>query len=251
MAVLRLGLGFDLRILSAPAYRTRLKSLDVLIFPELVDTGYRALASGARPHHMGDDVTATLARASGRLTVIGGSLFMEDEEGRRTNTSLVFSGGRAIFRYDKIHLFKPTHDDRYFSPGNIVETFPVRTSAFSLRAGIIVCYDLRFPELARELSRQGMDVLFVPARWPKVRDDAWKTLLRARAIENQIFVVGCNARGSEGGQSYVVDPLGALSFSSRASRCAQLCTVGLDVGRLTAARRLHNNLHDAVLLKRK
>lgn len=250
MAVLRLGLGFDLRILNDSAYRARLKSLDVLIFPELVGTGYRALARGARPHYMGDDVTTLLARASDRLTVIGGSLFMEDENGRRTNTSLVFSGGRLIFRYDKIHLFKPAQDDRYFSPGNIIRTFPVSTSALRLRAGVIVCYDLRFPELTRGLARQGMDILFVPARWPKVRDDAWRTLLRARAIENQIFVVGCNARGSEGGPSYVVDPLGALSFSSRSSRCAALCTVRLDPGQLKAARRLHDNLHDAVLLKR-
>lgn len=248
MAVLRLGLGFDLRILSNPAYHTRLKSLDVLIFPELVDTGYRALAGGVAPHNMHDETVVSLARASRRSVVIGGSLFLQNNDGRKTNTSLVFSGGGVIFRYDKIHLFKPTRDDRYFTRGTVVDTFAMRGGSFKVRAGIVICYDLRFPELTRELARKKMNILFVPARWPRVRNEAWKTLLRARAIENQVFVVGCNARGAEGGPSYVFDPLGRQVFPNQRLSCRSLCTVSLDLARLKTAKRIHNNLHDAVLL---
>jgi len=84
----------------------------------------------------------------------------------------------------------------------------VHAGGSNIRAGVIICYDLRFPELTRMLALGGIQVLFIPARWPAIRNDAWQTLLKARAIENQIFVVGCNAPGKEGGLSYVFDPLG-------------------------------------------
>jgi predicted amidohydrolase len=114
---------------------------------------------------------------------------LEDRAGKRTNTSIVFAHGRLIHRYDKIHLFHPTGDHRYFSTGSRVKTFRL---GGGLRAGIVICYDLRFPEITRALALQGMRLLLVPSRWPSIRDRAWKTLLRARAIENQIFVIGCN-----------------------------------------------------------
>ena len=73
------------------------------------------------------------------------------------------------------------------------------------------------------LAREGIQLLLVPARWPAVRDDAWQTLLKARAIENQIFVAGCDAADSEGGYSYVFDPMGRLLLSSR-QRPKRRCT---------------------------
>jgi predicted amidohydrolase len=96
----------------------------------------------------------------------------------------------------------------------------------------------------------GMVILFVPARWPRKRDDAWRTLLKARAIENQIFVVGCNAVGEEGGNSYVFDPSGEELLSTTGDPEVPHHTVGIDLGRIAFARRLHRNLEEAVLLRR-
>jgi omega-amidase len=153
-----------------------------------------------------------------------------------------------VHRYDKMHLFKPAHDHAYFRAGKNAGTFTVSTTRGRVRAGVVICYDLRFPELIRAMASQAMEILFVPARWPRIRDDAWFTLLKARAIENQIFVVGCNARGVEGGYSYAFDPLGRMIFSNRHRSHQTLARFSLNLGRLKEARALHNNLRDAVLL---
>lgn len=82
----------------------------------------------------------------------------------------------------------------------------------NVRTGIIVCYDLRFPEIVRPWSKSGLELLVVPARWPSVREEVWKLLLSARAVENQCFVVGVNARDEEGGGSYAFAPDGRAVF---------------------------------------
>jgi predicted amidohydrolase len=161
----------------------------------------------------------------------------------------VYCRGRLIHRYDKIHLFRPSGDHRYFRPGTQIRTFRVTLPGVRISCGVIICYDLRFPELVRAMARGGLDVLFVPARWPSVRDDAWRTLLKARAIENQVFVVGCNAFGDEGGWSYAFDPLGEMVFDSHWEPGEESHLLVFDLGRIAEARRLHRNLNEAVVLR--
>jgi predicted amidohydrolase len=162
---------------------------------------------------------------------------------------MVYRNGKLLHRYDKIHLFGPGGDTRYFDAGsgNRVFSFPVGKGR--VNAGVIICYDLRFPELTRMLARDGLHVLFVPARWPLVRDDAWQTLLKARAIENQIFVVGCNAGGKEGGYSYVFDPLGKSIVNTRENPEIPTLDATLDLDVIRQSHALHENLRDAVLLQ--
>jgi omega-amidase len=192
-------------------------SSDVIVLPELCDGGYSALGRGDGIHSLRDSYVESFRIFSkqSHCTCVAGSLAIRDKPGKPANRSLVFRNGNLIHHYDKIHLFRPGGDTRFFRAGsaNAVFTFPVRKQR--IRAGVIICYDLRFPELVRMLARATMQILFVPARWPVVRDDAWQTLLKARAIENQIFVIGCNAQGKEGGYSYVFDPLGRLVVSTR------------------------------------
>jgi predicted amidohydrolase len=83
-----------------------------------------------------------------------------------------------------------------------------------------------------------------------VRDEAWQTLLKARAIENQIFVLGCDALGSEGGHSYAFDPTGQLVFTNRGKKARDFEFFTIDLDSLGAARRLHNNIREAVLLRK-
>jgi predicted amidohydrolase len=217
----------------------------------MVDSGYAALKAGASPHTPGDALLASFASASKTLAPysIAGSVYLHEPPPRTSNTSLVFHRGRVIHRYDKIHLFRPAGDNRYFQPGTRIGTFPLTLPGARLRCGVIICYDLRFPELVRAMARTGLDILFVPARWPAVRDDVWRTLLKARAIENQVFVAGCNSSGEEGGWSYAFDPLGGLLFDSRSEPGEHSHLLSFDLGKIAEAHRLHNNLNEAVVLR--
>ncbi len=252
MKQLRVGLCFDAGIPDHHStLSTFLKSADVVVFPELFVGGYAALNNGAVPHRLHDPIIRQFKTASKEftLTCIAGSTLFQHGTSSATNTSLVFSRGRLIHRYDKIHLFKPAGDNRFFARGKTIRIFTFRSGSRRLRAGVVICYDLRFPELIRKMALQGMQMLFVPARWPKSRDDAWQTLLKARAIENQLFVIGCNALGVEGGYSYAFDPLGRMIFSNRQQPHSRRGIFKIDLRRLVAARRIHRNIEDAVLLK--
>lgn len=251
MGSLTISLGFDPGVLTRNRFFPALRNTDVLVFPELVDGGYAALAQGAAPHRA-DDLYVRAFRTASRkfsLCCIAGSVCLRTPPSSLTNTSLTFSRGRRLHRYDKIHLFGPSGDPGYFQPGKRIDTFAIRSGALVLRVGVVLCYDLRFPELVRVLALQGMRLLVVPARWPRERDEPWRTLLRARAIENQIFVVGCNAADGEGGFSYAFDPFGKLLFSNRRAQRRPLHSFSISPEALSLSRQHHDNLAEAMLLK--
>ncbi len=253
MSIVRVGFGFHADVVSRPHYARLLSSLDILLLPELADSGYATLQRGTQPHSANSPLLSTIRESSQTLgcTIVAGSVFLHAGTPSPTNSALVFSRGKLVHRYDKIHLFKPTNDPEYFRPGKLkAEPFTIRTKGGLLRAGVVICYDLRFPELIRVMARKGLDVLFVPARWPRMRDSAWQTLLKARAIENQIFVLGCNATDEEGGYSYVFDPQGRLIASNRTRTGRRVMRFALNLRALRTARTLHDNLKDAVFLKR-
>ncbi|MEK7485936.1 MAG: nitrilase-related carbon-nitrogen hydrolase, partial [Planctomycetota bacterium] len=113
----------------------------------------------------------------------------------------------------KIHLFSLMSEKQYFQPGQHTFLFDVNQH----RCGTLICYDLRFPELSRKLALQGAEILFFPMEWPFPRTEIFQTLLKARAIENQCFVVGNNICGngfSPGlrfeGKSAVISPFGEV-----------------------------------------
>jgi omega-amidase len=251
MTRLRAGLCYSVDKLADARHAHDLARFDVVVLPELADGGYAALAGGASPHTRGDTYFSGIAELSRQygLCCVAGSVCLEGPSGRRTNSSLAYHGGRLVHRYDKIHLFKPTGDHRLFSPGRSYNVFGLTVQRRHIRMGVVLCYDLRFPELVRALARDGMEILIGPARSPKVRDEAWQTLLKARAIENQIFVLGCNAPGSEGGFSYAFDPAGRMIFTNRNRKVRDLEPFTLDLDRLAEARRLHDNMREAVLLQ--
>ena len=251
MGILRVGLCTGPRAVTTPLVAQRLLGADILVFPEMVDSGYAALKAGASPHRLGDDLLSGFASASHTLApyCIAGSVYLRQPPPLTSNTSLVYCRGRLIHRYDKIHLFRPSGDHRYFRPGTHIGTFRVTLPGARITCGVIICYDLRFPELVRAMARRGLEVLCVPARWPAVRDDAWRTLLKARAIENQVFVVGCNAFGEEGGWSYAFDPLGEMVFDSHSQPGEEERLLTFDLGRIAEAQRLHRNLNEALVLR--
>lgn len=141
--------------------------------------------------------------------VLVGSLPEADGD-KILNTNYVIDTNRGIAgKYRKIHLFSLTREQDYFERGQT----PVVCNTGLGRLGIEICYDLRFPELSRKLALDGAEILIFSALWPVPRIDHWSLLLRSRAIENQLFVMGCNGCGMEGntrygGASAIISPFG-------------------------------------------
>lgn len=144
------------------------------------------------------------------VNIIAGSISNLREDNKVYNTAYIFDrSGNCLADYDKIHVFTPMGEDKFYEKGNRVVTFELDGH----KCGIIICYDIRFLELVRMLALQKIDVLFVPAQWPAKRRFHWTTLNTARAIENQMFVVCCNSCGTAGttiygGSSRILDPWG-------------------------------------------
>lgn len=189
----------------------REQSPDVVVLPELWNTGFvpkvaAELATGQR-----ERLCPWMAELAMRhnIVLVGGSIANE-LHGRVYNTSFVFDAeGVILAEYNKVHLFSPAKEHHLFDGGDILPMFYIG----GRRAAVITCYDIRFPELARMAALKGIEVLFVVAAWPHPRQDHWEILLKARAIENQVFVVAANTVGSAGkvtmcGHSVVLDPWG-------------------------------------------
>jgi len=124
---------------------------------------------------------------------------------------LIDRDGSLAGSYRKVHLFSMTREPAFFAPGN--QNAVCRTSLGAI--GLMICYDLRFPELCRALALKGADMVIVSAQWPLIRISHWNALLQARAIENQIVIAGVNGCGHDGeigygGHSQLISPSGQI-----------------------------------------
>lgn len=162
---------------------------------------------------------------------------VEQEKKKFFNTAFsIDQYGRIAGRQRKIHLFRLEGETKLYRRGGKTNLF--RTPQGKI--GCLVCYDIRFPEVARALAVRGMTILVVCAQWPSSRRDHWLTLLKARAIENQCFVVAVNRLGRKGrltygGDSVVFDPWG--KELRHLSRRVTTGTVRLDLGFLKKVRK--------------
>ena len=191
---------------------------DLIVLPEMWHPGYFAFDGYAKA---AADTPAVWAALSETAASVGACLhagsLVEADSGRLYNTSVLFGpDGAELARYRKMHLFGfGSQEQRMLSPGDdtVVADTPLG------RLGMAVCYDLRFPELFRRMTERGAVGFIVASAWPHPRVEAWNTLLRARAIENQAFVFACNGVGDTGrgsvlcGRSAVIDPWGVTVAS--------------------------------------
>lgn len=213
---------------------------DLIILPEMWNAGYdwskvdeAADVDGRQTRQL----LSSVARRHG-VTIIGGSILYRDSQtGRTFNTMLVMDAdGQEVARYDKIHLFRRMDEHRYLSAGHAFRTFAVQ----GVTVGVMICYDLRFPQLSRKLAYMGAHVLVNVAQWPTSRLTHWQVLLRARAIENQVFMIGVNRVGESlgtpfPGSSMVIDPFGEVLLAGGEQE--QIYTVRLDLQRVEQMRK--------------
>jgi predicted amidohydrolase len=190
--------------------RVAAQEVQLAVLPEIWSTGfaYRELNELARRT---PEVLDEMCRLSAlHDMVIVGSL-PEPDGDKVCNTAYIIDRGKVVEKYRKIHLFSLMNEDRSITGGD--RWVVADTSAG--RIGVFICYDLRFPELARRLAMEGAEIIVVPGEWPKPREEHWRTLLRARAIENQLFVVAANCCGVTGkhdffGSSLIINHKGEL-----------------------------------------
>jgi predicted amidohydrolase len=188
--------------------------VQLAIFPELWMVGFFSFchyAAGAT--EVPGPITAELAAAARELNIWlhAGSFVERGADGALYNTSLLFDPrGKLRASYRKIHLFGyDSEESSLLRPGNAVT---VLQTPFGC-VGLSTCYDLRFPELYRQMLKQGAELFLVTSAWPHPRLEHWLVLNRARAIENLSYVVACNAAGETRGRrllgnSLVIDPWG-------------------------------------------
>ncbi|MBU0599961.1 carbon-nitrogen family hydrolase [bacterium] len=191
---------------------------NLICFPELFTTGY----SLENIEELSEDIDGSslkyIAKEAQRLNcyILAGSI-AEKSSGRIYNTSfLVNNLGQIVSKYRKINLFPPFKEDLYFSPGERISLSKVKIKDQEAAIiGVLICYDLRFPDLFQRLSKIGAQIIFIPSQFPNPRLIDWETLLKTRAIENQVYVVGINRVGEDRERSYfghsmVVDPWGKV-----------------------------------------
>ena len=190
--------------------RVAAKGAQLAVLPEMWSAGfaYKKLPELAAQTPRVLDAVAALSAELG-LTVVGS--LPELVDGQVCNTSFVTDRGMLAGSYRKLHLFSLMNEHENIAAGD--RSVVVETSSGKL--GLAVCYDLRFPELFRKLALDGAEIICLPGEWPAPRQLHWRTLLRARAIENQCFVAAANCCGRQGkldffGMSLLIAPRGEL-----------------------------------------
>jgi len=200
---------------------------DVLIFPELFNTGYYV------ENFEKSDITPILnaSKDTKALLIVG----MPEKAGNiYYNSAFLIYRGRVIGKHRKTKLFPLLKEDQIFKAGKSVDVFKTHLGVF----GVLICYELRFPELARELTKKGAEILFVIAQFPLERIEHWRILLKARAIENQLFVVGVNCVNEFcGGHSAVIDPWGKTLIEGSDDSCT--ISVEIDTSLVAEIRKMY------------
>jgi len=189
----------------------------LVCLPEMWTTGFEWTYIDSNYSLQGPVIEAISEMANRYKIFINGSLLTKNQQDRPTNTSILFGpSGDILATFDKVHLFPLIGEDLHLTPGSsltLVDTLWGPT-------GLAICYDLRFPELFRAYGVAGAKVVLLSAAFPHSRVQHWQTLIRARAIENEYFMIATNRVGKEGdtvfgGSSAVIDPWGEVIIEGK------------------------------------
>ncbi len=216
------------------------KGATLIVFPEMWTTGFQwSKNKKIAPAHA--QVLKQIGELAKRyhIWVTGSTLFLNQKK-ELTNTAILFDPqGNEKARYSKAHLFRGMGEDKQMTAGNGLTLVKAPWG----KTGFAICYDLRFPELFRAYAADGAKLILLPAAFPHPRLEHWKILTRARAIENQFFVVGVNQVGDPFfGHSCVIDPWG--NTLAQAQEKETLLIADLDLTAVAQTRRKMNVFQD-------
>ena len=228
------------RLVRAAALVRAQRGSDLIVLPELWREGGFAFTTFADTAEPLDGPTVAALSAAARdvgAWLHGGSIVERAQDGRLYNCSLLFGpDGTLRATYRKLHLFG-------FSGGETTVltagTDVVTADMAGVTVALATCYDVRFPELFRQFVDRGAELVLMPAAWPAPRVSHWSLLLRARAVEDQMYVVACNGCGEHarlrlGGRSAVVDPWGQVL--AEAGEDEQILVADLDLALVAKTR---------------
>jgi predicted amidohydrolase len=213
---------------------------DLVVLPELWVPGAFAYSNfAASATELSGPVISEISVAAREINahVLAGTFIERDGDELHNTAVLVGPGGEIVHTYRKVHLFGFNQGEvEVLTAGNDVSTYAMPGFA---TVGMTTCYDLRFPELYRLLLDAGAQLIVVPTGWPAARLEHWLLLTRARAVENQVFLVGCNQVGvQEGvelaGHSVVIDPWGRVIAEAGVDE--EVLTVDIDVALVAKTR---------------
>lgn len=203
----------------------------VVVLPEMFSTGF-----SMQPELLAEDMNGSTVEwmkriAAEKKVILAGSIIIQ-EDGKFFNRLIWMLPNGQHAHYDKRHLFAFAGEDAHYTAGNK----RLIASVNGIKIHLQVCYDLRFPVWARQQTNNSpeYDVLIYVANWPERRKHAWRTLLQARAIENQCYVIGVNRVGDDGngiyhsGNSMVVDAMGEVLYEKEHEEDVHTITLSKD-----------------------
>ena len=181
----------------------------LLIFPEMTLTGFTMMSGKFGEPLKGDSFKFFAGIALKHKIFVAAGLIEEDKGSFFNSLILLNPEGKLISKYRKIHPFSYSTEDKNYKKGDKIKIAEIN----GLKTGLSICYDLRFPELFRFYAKERVHLIIVIANWPDTRIEHWRTLLKARAIENQCYVAGVNRVGDDPklhypGFSSIYDPMG-------------------------------------------
>lgn len=201
--------------------KARQQGFDLVVFPEMVDTGYNMDVIIQHASFWDEKNTKnpfSLIKKAGKDNKIHIICNISERENDKIyNTTLAVNpAGEVIGKYRKNHLadYPPLNEGSCITPGKKLKIIKIN----NMKIGLLTCYDLRFPEISRALVLNGAEALVLCSAWPFPRLIHWNTLIRARAIENQVYFIAANRVGTDGsvtfcGSSRVIDPYGVVVSS--------------------------------------
>src|SRR5437899_5162148 len=198
-------------------------SAELIVFPEMTDTGYSMSVIQKHANEWNSGFVPGLREIASQLSIaIVSGVSERDGSSIYNSQVLVDANGDIVAKYRKTHLYAvaPVEEQTCFAPGDVFVSFLLG----GLHIGFSICYDLRFPEMYRKLvTEQNVDAFVISSAWPFPRVEHFRTLVMARAIENQSYVVASNRVGKDDdlwfcGSSSIIDPRGVVIAAASADR---------------------------------
>lgn len=211
------------------------EKIDLIIFSEVWSIGWYCSNFPKEAETLENSPTINVLKdiaLSYKSNIIGGSLILQHENSFTNTCPVISKKGQLITTYDKMHLFshKGSEENKYITTGNELKILNYKNT----KIGLTICYDIRFPEIYREYSKHGVEIFVNMAAWSNKKPEHWEIMHRARAIENQCYMITVDQTGKitdkeyNLGNSMVINPWGDIEASLQSEESCLLYEIDTD-----------------------